>query len=117
MHAGLVAFGFRQIPPDFLSREDEDRGDQAHQSARNLPDSGLRRAARFILGSLRIKAIFENVEIKGTQVNDTEVMNGMIDAVEIVSGIPLPALSHEFGGALEHPAIHFLELIVRETVA
>ncbi len=117
MHAGLVAFGFRQIPPDFLSREDEDRGDQAHQGAGNLPDGCLCRTARFALCSFRIKAIFENVEIKGTQVNDTEVVNGMIDAVEIVSGIPLPAPGHEFGGALEHPAIHFLELIVWETVA
>src|SRR5712671_6056487 len=117
MHAGLVAFGFRQIPPDFLSREDEDRGDQAHQGAGNLPDSGLRRTPRFALCSFRIKAIFENVEIKGTEVNDTEIVDSMIDAMEIVSGVPLAALGDQLGCALKHPAIYFVELIVRQGVS
>ena len=72
----------------------------------------MRGAARFALGRLGVKAVLQNVEIEGTQIHDTIVVDGVIDAVEFVDGIPVTALGDEFGGAIKHPAIDFLELVV-----
>ncbi len=44
-------------------------------------------------------------------------MDGVVDAVELVIRIPIAALLHQFGGAVEHPAVDFLELIVRKRIA
>ena len=73
-------------------------------------------AARFAFGRLGVEAILQDVEIEGAQVHDAIVVDGVIDAVEFVDGIPVAAFGEEFGGAIEHPAVNFLELVVRKGV-
>jgi len=116
VHTGLVAFGLRQVSPDFFGGEDEHGSDESHQRASNFPDHRLCGAARFVRGSFRIEAVFQHIEIKGAEIHDAEIMDGVIDAVEIIRGVPVAAFGDQLGGALEHPAIHFLELIVGERV-
>src|SRR5882724_511519 len=118
-HVDALGFagGLRQILPDLFGSENEDRCDETNQGAGNFPDGGLRGAAGFAFGRLSVEAVLQNVEVEGAEVHDTVVMDGVIDAVEFVAGVPFAALGNEFGGAIEHPTIDFLELIVRKSVA
>src|SRR5438270_12889081 len=117
MHTSLVTLGLRQIPPDLLGREDEYGGDQANQRAGDFPDRRLRGTTRSVLRGLRIETILENVKVKRAEIDDAEIVDSMINTVKIVSLVPLAALTDQLGGALEHPAIHFLELIVGQRIS
>src|SRR5258708_6989749 len=87
------------------------------KSAGDFPDSGLRGAAGFIPGSLGVQAILQDVEVKRAEVHDAIIVDGVVDAVKFVIRIPFAAFFDELGGAVEHPAIEFFELIVRKRVA
>src|SRR5882672_8733479 len=82
-------------PTDFgkyfqISSEVKTRiGAMRRTKALDFPDRGLRRAAGFAFGRLGVEAIFQDVEIEGAQVHDAEVVDGVVDAVEFVNGIPV----------------------------
>ena len=40
----------------------------------------------------------------------------MIHTMKFVAGVPLAAFLHQVGSALEHPAIHFVQLIARQQI-
>ena len=117
MHAFALALRFRQILPDLLGRKNKDGRGQANQRAADLPHRGLRRAPRFISGRLGVQAILQNVEIESAEIHDAVIVDSMVDAVEFVIRVPFTAFLEELGGAVEHPAIDFLELLVRKHVA
>src|SRR6266849_4725141 len=112
-----LAGSFRQILPDFLGGENENRRYETDERAADFPDGGLRGAAYFVFGSFGVQAILQHVEIEGAEIHYAIIVNGVVDAVEFVAGIPFAAFLDEFGGAVEHPTVEFLELIVRKGVA
>src|SRR6266849_396951 len=63
----------RQILPDFLGGEDENRRGQTDQGAADFPHCGLRGAPRYIFGRFGVKAVLQQVEIKGAEVDDAVV--------------------------------------------
>ncbi len=82
----LGLFGrFRQIFPDFLGGKDEDRRREAHERAADFPDGGLRGAARFVVGGFGVEPIFQHVVIKRAEIDDAEIVNRVIDAMEFVA--------------------------------
>ena len=68
-----AAFDGRQMLPDLVGGKGEDRRDQAHQRFGDLPEHGLRGAARLARGREGVHAVLEHVEIKGAQVHDGEL--------------------------------------------
>src|SRR6266481_7079052 len=115
------AFGFvlqfRQILPDFLGGENEDRSGEADERAGDFPDSGLRGAARFISGRLGIETVLQHVEIECAEVHDAIIVDGVVDTVEFVIRVPFAAFLDKLDGTVEHPRVELLELIVRKRIA
>src|SRR5580692_12080972 len=111
MHAGFASFYLRQILPDLVGGESKDGRDQAHQRFGDAPQNGLRGAAFRALWRKRVEAVFEDVEVEGAQLNDAELVDGVVDAVELEVSVP-SALSvgsadffDQLAAAGEHVAI------------
>src|SRR2546425_8073234 len=105
MNTGRIARLLGQMLPDLFGGEDEDRREEANESAGDFIDGGLGGAASFAARRLGVEAIFQDVEVECAEVHDAKIVDGVIDAVEFIGLVPLAALLDEFGGALEHPAI------------
>src|SRR5260370_28378968 len=98
MHTRGVAGALRKMLPYFFSSEDQYRRDQPKERAADPVDGGLRGAARAVAGRKGVKPVFENVEIKRAQIHGGKIVQGVIDAAEIVAVVPLAAMSDELGG-------------------
>src|SRR3989441_10207140 len=105
MNTGRIARLLGQMLPDFFGGENEDRREEANESAGDFVDGGLGRAASLAPGRLGVKAIFQYVEVECAEVHDAKIVDGVIDAGGFINPVPSAALLDEFGGALEHPAI------------
>src|SRR5215469_1199692 len=81
------------------------------------PDHCLRGAARLVPRRFGVEAILEHIKIKCAEIHDAIVVDGVVDAVEIVTRVPITTQGYKFGGALEHPPVHFFELLAGQGIA
>ncbi len=117
MHAGFAAFDGGQIFPDFVGGEAEDGRDEADEGFGDLPENGLRGAAGVAGGREGVHAVFEHVEIEGAEVDDGELVDGVVDAVELEGLVPVEDFLGEVAGAGEHVAIERQKLGFGDAVA
>ena len=111
MHAGFAALDSRQMLPHFIGGEAEDGRDQAHQRLGNLPQHGLRGAARRAGGREGVHAVLEHVEIKGAQVHDGELVHRLVDAMELEGLVPAEDFFGQLAGAGQHVAVQRQQLV------
>ena len=95
MRALRIARHAREMLPDFLGGEHDDRRREAQQSARDAIHGGLRRAPRAVSRRKRVEPVLEHVEIKRAQVHDGEIVQRVEDAVKFKCLVPLAALPHQ----------------------
>ncbi len=105
VHAGFAACGGGKVFPDFVGGEAEDGRDEADQGFGDLPEDGLRGAARGRCRREGVHAVFEDVEIERAQVDDGEFVDRLIDAMEFEGFVPGEDFLGEFAGAGEHVLI------------
>ena len=117
MDAGWLDGGLRKIFPDFFGRKNKDGRGNANECAANFVNCGLCGTPRRIVRRLGVEAIFQDVVIESAEVHDAIVVDGMVNAMEFVRGIPLAALLDEICRTLDHPAVHLFKLIVGQRVA
>ena len=106
-----------QIFPDFVGGEAEDGRDEADERFGDLPEHGLRGAAREARGREGVHAVFEHVEIKRAQVDDGEFVHCLVDAMEFEGLVPGEDLLREVAGAGEHVSIEWQEFRLGDAVA
>src|SRR5437870_6427101 len=117
MNTGRIARLLGQMLPDFFGGEDEDRREEANESAGDFVDGGLGGAASFAARRLGVKAIFQYVEVECAEVHDAKIVDGVIDAVEFIGLAPVAAFLDEFGGGLKHPANELFQFACRKHIA
>ena len=83
--AGFAAFDLGQVFPDFVGGEAQDGCDKADESFGDLPEDGLRGAAFLARRRKGVHAVFEHVEIERAEVDDGEIVDGVVDAMEFES--------------------------------
>src|SRR5580704_14224200 len=64
-----------------------------------------------------VHAVFEDVEIERTQVDDSEVVDGLVDAMKFEFLIPAENFFGELAGAGEHVLIEWQELRFGDAIA
>src|SRR3989441_12025176 len=117
MNTGRIARLLGQMLPDFFGGEDEDRREEANESAGDFVDGGLGGAASFAARGFGVEAILQYVEVECAEVHDAKIVDGVIDAVEFIGLGPIAALLDELGGALKHPAVELFHFAGRKRVA
>ncbi len=111
MHAGSRPSTCRQVLPDFVGGEAEDGCDEADEGFGDLPEDGLCAAARGVGGREGVHAVFEDVDVEGTEVDDGELVDGVVDAVELEALVPAEDFFSEFAGAGQHVLVERQKLI------
>src|SRR5579863_6717663 len=102
MHADLAAFGFGEIVPYFVGSEAKDGGDETREGLSDLPENGLGGAACVAGGREGVHAVLEHIDVEVAQVDDREVVNGVVDAMELEGFVPGADFLGELAGAGEH---------------
>src|SRR5450830_1423977 len=109
-HHGLVTLA-RQVFPQFVGGEGQDRRDPAHQRFGDVIQRGLRRAARLAVGAGGVLAVLDDVEVETAQLLHAEVVNLRIDIPEAVFTVVLLQLALQQQSTVHGPTVqgeHFL---------
>ena len=118
-HVG--AFGARlqgrQKPPDFVRGESHDGSDQTRQRLGDSPHRRLRRLTLRRGARKGIEAILHDRHIERAQVDDAELNQPLIDAVEEHLVVPLAQFAGQIDGAQQHEPIERFHLIEGHEVA
>src|SRR2546427_280300 len=85
----------RQMFPDFIGSEHQNRSQQSRQRAGNAIDSSLSGTPLTALGRKRVKPVLQNIEIKGAQVYDAEVIDCVIHSMKVEAFIEFRALGYQ----------------------
>src|SRR5579883_353789 len=116
MNLRRCAAFLRQVFPDFVGSEYEDRRKEPRQPACDAVDSGLRRASFATLCRKCVKPVLENIEIKRAQIHDAEVVQRVVNAMKIEALVELQALGHKLLRTPQHPAVELFERVLRHRV-
>src|SRR5579872_932366 len=95
--------------PDLIGSEHQNRSQQPRQRAGDAVDRCLSGTPLTALWRERVEPVLENVEIKGAQVYNAEVIERVIDPMEVEALIEFQALGHQLTGSSKHPTIQFFE--------
>ncbi len=111
---GLRALPFAgQFPPDLLGGERQHRGEPPNHRLRNVVHRGLRRSARHAVAWRCVQAVLQHIHVEAAQIDDAEIVDGLVNAVERVLAISVQHLCLNLRRAHQRPAIegeHVLRL-------
>ena len=99
----------RQMFPDLIRSEHQNRSQQPHQRAGDAVDRCLSRPPSTTPGRKRVKPVLENIEIKGAQVYNAEVIQRVINTMKVEAFIEFQTLGYQMTGPSQHPAVQFLK--------
>src|ERR1700687_3067587 len=111
MHALFAASDPREVLPDFFARKTHDRCQQTDQRFADAPDRGLCAATGLRLRRRNVEAVLENVEVKGAQVHDAEMVHPVIDLVEGELVVPVADVGGEGASLAQHVLVEFFHLL------
>jgi hypothetical protein len=85
-----------KMAPSFIGGKRQDRSEQPHEVIENRVHDSLGGSAPSGVWSIAIHAIFRDIDVQTAQLDCTELVEGMINFVEFVALIRLPALVSYF---------------------
>ncbi len=110
---GLAGPGRVEDGPGLLGGEGQDRRHQLQQRLRDVPQRGLRGAARQAASGGGVQAVLEDVEVEGAQVLRAEHLQRLHDAVELHLRVVGLGLLRELAGEGERVAVEIQPLLER----
>ena len=99
-----------QEAPDFFRGEGEDRCHDPGQGVEDAVHCRLGTAPGQAAGRCRIQAIFEHIEVEGTHVDTTEIVDGVVEHVEFVGVVRLENPLCQAFEARKCPAVDFQQV-------
>src|ERR1039457_1704910 len=117
MRANLAAVDGGQILPDLVGGEAKYGRNQANEGFCDLPQNRLRRAAGMARGRECVHAIFECIEIERAQVDNSEFIDCLIDAMEFKGRVPVEDLFGKIASAGQHVAIERQKILLKNGIA
>uniref|UniRef100_A0A0N5A5U6 NAD-specific glutamate dehydrogenase n=1 Tax=Parastrongyloides trichosuri TaxID=131310 RepID=A0A0N5A5U6_PARTI len=115
-HDRLVALA-RQVLPQLVGGERQDRCDPAHQRFADVVQRGLARAARDTVGAGGVLAVLDDVEVETAQLLHAEVVDLGVDVPEAVLAVVLFQLALQQQGTVDRPAVQRQHVVGRQQVA
>nr|GEU28492.1 hypothetical protein [Tanacetum cinerariifolium] len=114
--AGRIRFGAGKDGPRFFRRERQGRGHHAQQALRDVPQRGLRRAARRRIHGRRVQAVLEDVEVEAAQVFRAVVLDLRVHGLEFILRVVLGDFFLQRGHVGQRVAVDFQHLLDRHGV-
>src|SRR5471032_1719353 len=106
----------RQVFPQFVGGERQDRRDPAHQRFADVVQRGLRRTAGLAVGAGGVLAVLDDVEVETTQLLHAEVVDLGVDVPEAVFAVVLLQLALQQQGTVHGPTVQRQHFFGRQDV-
>ena len=109
LHVQLL--GSRQVLPDLLGGEDQDRSHQPGQRGQDVVHGGLSRPAQDAVPLLAVQPVLDDIQIEAGHFHHAEVVDGVEGDVIIQSIISRPCLIVQLVQPLISPLVQLCQLI------
>src|SRR5471032_91288 len=106
----------RQVFPQFVGGEGQDRCDPAHQRFRDVIQRGLRRTACLAVGAGGVLAVLDDIEVETTQLLHAEVVDIRVHVPETVFAVAFLQLTLQQQSTVHSPAVQGEHVLVRQDV-
>ena len=114
-HHGFVTLA-RQVFPQLVGGERQDRRDPAHQRFGDVVQRGLRRTAGLAVGAGGVLAVLDDVEVETAQLLHAEVVDLGVDVPEAVFAVVFLQLALQQQGAVHGPTVQREHFFGRQDV-
>ena len=108
----FLAFDSRHVLPYFFCREGQDRCDDLDQRIEDDVHSRLGAAADLGISLFRVQAVFDDIQVHGTQIDGAEVVDSVVHDVELVIFISVGDFFEDLFQAQESPFIEVRHVLV-----
>src|SRR5690554_4762464 len=95
----------RQVLPDFVGGEAQDRGNPAHQGFGYMVQSRLAGAPCQAVGLSGVLAVFDDVQVETTQGRFAEVVHLLVNPQEGIVAVVFVQFVLQLQGTVDHPAV------------
>src|SRR5476651_35004 len=106
----------RQVFPQFVGGEGQDRCDPAHQRFRDVIQRGLRRTACLAVGAGGVLAVLDDIEVETTQLLHAEVVDLRVHVPETVFAVAFLQLTLQQQSTVHSPAVQGEHVLGRQDV-